>query len=37
MASMRVERTDRGDEMFRVMAERHGQQVIDLASEELLG
>jgi hypothetical protein len=36
MASMLVERTERGDEMFRVMAERHGQQVIDLASEDLL-
>jgi hypothetical protein len=36
MASMLVERTERGDEMFRVMAERHGQQAIDLASEELL-
>jgi len=36
MASMLVERTERGDEMFRVMAERHGHQILDLASEELL-
>ena len=36
MASMLVERTERGDEMFRVMAERHGLQVFDLASEEVL-
>jgi aminoglycoside phosphotransferase (APT) family kinase protein len=36
MASILVERTERGDEMFRVMAERHGHQILDLGAEELL-
>ena len=36
MASILVERTERGDEMFRVMAERHGYQILDLDAEELL-
>ncbi|MCB1666770.1 MAG: phosphotransferase [Porticoccaceae bacterium] len=35
-AGMLVERTERGDEMFAVMAERPGQQVLDLDSLELL-
>lgn len=36
MASMLVERTDRGDEMFITMARRHGQQIIDLDALSLL-
>lgn len=35
-ASMNVERTERGDEMFAVMAERPARQAIDLGSLELL-
>ncbi|MFC4292429.1 phosphotransferase [Sphingorhabdus arenilitoris] len=35
-ASMNVERTDRGDEMFAVMAERPARQAIDLESISLL-
>ncbi|HEX9031113.1 MAG TPA: phosphotransferase [Streptosporangiaceae bacterium] len=35
-ASMLVERTDRGDEMFAAMATRHVAHVLDLAAEELL-
>ena len=35
-ASMVVVRTDRGDEMFCTMANRHGRQVLDLESESLL-
>jgi hypothetical protein len=35
-ASMMVERTDRGDEMFLAMARRHAAQIIDLGSQELL-
>ncbi|HUO49189.1 MAG TPA: aminoglycoside phosphotransferase family protein [Acidimicrobiales bacterium] len=35
-ASMMVERTDRGDDMFMAMATRHAQQVLDLDAEELL-
>jgi hypothetical protein len=35
-ASMMVERTERGDEMFLAMARRHAAQIIDLASHELL-
>lgn len=31
-----VERTERGDEMFRTMARRHGQQILDLDAEALL-
>lgn len=36
MASIMVERTDRGDEMFITMARRHGQQILDLDAEALL-
>ena len=35
-ASMNVERTERGDEMFAVMAERPAWQAIDLDSLSLL-
>jgi len=34
-ASMLVTRTDRGDEMFMAMANRHGRQVLDLDGEAL--
>lgn len=36
LASMLVARTDRGDDMFMAMANRHGQQLIDLDSESVL-
>ena len=36
LASMIVERTDRGDAMFLAMAGRHGRQILDLGAEELL-
>jgi ecdysteroid kinase len=36
MASMLVERTDRGDEMFVTMARRHGHQILDLDAESFL-
>lgn len=36
-ASMMVGRTDRGDDMFMAMANRHGQQILDLDGESLLG
>lgn len=36
-ASMLVTRTDRGDEMFMVMAHRHGRHALDLDAEGLLG
>jgi len=36
VASMLVERTERGDEMFMTMLARHSQQALELASEELL-
>ena len=36
-ASMIVGRTDRGDEMFCVMAERHAQQMVDLEVSALVG
>lgn len=36
IASMLVERTPRGDDMFMAMANRHGQQAIDLSSADLL-
>jgi thiamine kinase-like enzyme len=36
-ASMNVERTERGDEMFAVMAERPARQVLDMGSLDLLG
>ncbi|HXQ59611.1 MAG TPA: phosphotransferase [Acidimicrobiales bacterium] len=35
-ASMMVERTERGDEMFLTMARRHAAQIVDLGSHELL-
>ena len=35
-ASMLVERTDRGDEMFLTMATRHAQHALDLGAAELL-
>jgi hypothetical protein len=35
-AAMMVERTDRGDEMFLTMLERHGAQVADLESVDLI-
>lgn len=36
-ASMLVERTERGDQMFLTMARRHAAQVVDLDAESLLG
>ena len=36
-ASMLVERTDRGDEMFLVMAHRHARHALDLDAPALLG
>src|SRR6202035_1189744 len=36
VASMLVERTERGDEMFMAMLARHSQQALDLDAEELL-
>jgi hypothetical protein len=35
-ASMLVERTPRGDEMFMTMARRHGAHILDLEAEDLL-
>jgi hypothetical protein len=35
-ASMIVERTDRGDQMFMAMANRHGRHALDLDSEALI-
>jgi hypothetical protein len=35
VASVLVKQTDRGDLMFAAMANRHGQQMIDLESEKL--
>lgn len=35
-AAMVVVRTDRGDEMFCTMANRHGRQILDLETETLL-
>jgi hypothetical protein len=35
-ASMMVQRTDRGDEMFLTMARRHAAQIIDLRSQDLI-
>jgi hypothetical protein len=37
IASMMVERTQRGDEMFVTMARRHGRHAIDLGAHEFLG
>ena len=36
VASALVRRTDRGDEMFMTMAERHARQALDLDTETLL-
>jgi hypothetical protein len=36
MASMGVERTDRGDEMFMVMAQRSGSHASELESADLI-
>jgi hypothetical protein len=36
LASMIVERTERGDAMFLAMAGRHGRQALDLDSEQFL-
>jgi hypothetical protein len=35
-ASMVVVQTDRGDDMFCTMANRHGRQILDLETESLL-
>jgi hypothetical protein len=35
-ASMLVERTPRGDEMFMTMARRHGAHILDLEAEDML-
>jgi hypothetical protein len=35
VASMLVKQTDRGDAMFAAMANRHGQQMLDLNTIEL--
>ena len=37
IASMMVEQTERGDEMFTAMARRHARHAIDLDAEALLG
>lgn len=37
IASMIVERTERGDEMFLTMARRHARHALDLGSDEFLG
>jgi hypothetical protein len=36
LASMLVTRTDRGDDMFMAMANRHGRQLLDLDAESLI-
>lgn len=36
VASMLVQQTERGDEMFRVMADRHSQHALDLNASEFL-
>lgn len=36
LASMIVERTDRGDAMFLAMAGRHGRQILDLGADAML-
>jgi hypothetical protein len=36
VASMVVRRTERGDEMFVAMAERHGRHALDVDAEALL-
>jgi hypothetical protein len=35
-ASMLVEQTPRGDEMFMTMARRHGAHILDLEAEDVL-
>ena len=35
-ASMLVTRTDRGDEMFMAMANRHGRHALDVDAEALI-
>ena len=37
VASMIVQQTERGDEMFTVMARRHSRHALDLGAEEFLG
>ncbi len=37
LASMLVARTERGDEMFMAMVNRHGRQLLDLDAEALIG
>jgi hypothetical protein len=37
LAPMLVSRTERGDDMFMAMVNRHGQQVLDLEAESLIG
>jgi hypothetical protein len=37
LASQVVERTERGDEMFAVMAERHAEQIRDVGLSEIVG
>ena len=36
-ASMLVERTDRGDQMFLTMADRHARHALHLEAPDLLG
>jgi hypothetical protein len=35
VASMIVQQTERGDDMFMVMANRHGRHALDLDAEQL--
>ena len=37
IASMLVQQTERGDEMFTAMARRHSRHALDLGSAEFLG
>ena len=37
IASMMVQQTERGDEMFVAMARRHSRHAIDLGADEFLG
>jgi hypothetical protein len=37
IASMMVQQTERGDEMFITMARRHSRHTLDLGAEEFLG
>ena len=37
LASMLVARTDRGDQMFMAMVNRHGRQLLELDAESLIG